>query len=277
MEAVLATEESDTDVAARARMNVVYDALDRLVSPDFFIGMTLEGTPETPPPARRIRSFLAKRIAQLNPDDVTELYKSGGLEALPKWHYEYEGWKIDFYPIPKKPDARGKAGVRPIGLQFHGFRLVDTRVAIREAVVAKAGRYGDFDLPYVIAVNAFSQFGINQIDVMDALFGKEQWTVQITQSGPAETEMTRKPDGAWTSKSGPRYTRVSAVLLASTVLPWNVPRAPICLYHNPWAKRPYISELTRFPQAIPQQEGHMEWCDGETIGHILDLPFGWPE
>lgn len=35
MEAVVATDESEEDGAARARMNVVYDALDRLDSPNW--------------------------------------------------------------------------------------------------------------------------------------------------------------------------------------------------------------------------------------------------
>lgn len=275
MEAILATDESAEDAAARARMNVVYDVLNRLDSPNFFIGMNLSGFPETPPPTKQIKSFLVKHLAQLNPDEIANLLKTGDLDDLPHWHYEYKGWKIDFFPIPKSPSMRGKGGVRPLGMQFHGVHFLDSRVAIRDAIVAKARRYGDLDLPYVIAVNALGE-DVDRIDIMEALFGKEQFTVRLTQSGPSEPKMTRVPDGAWVSKSGPRYKRVSAILVAAPVLPWNVPRARICLYHNPWARRPYTSELTRLPQAVPQ-DNTMKWQDGESLSTIFGLPLWWPE
>ena len=41
LEAVLANEASDEKVAEKARMNVVYDTIDRIESPNFFVGMRL--------------------------------------------------------------------------------------------------------------------------------------------------------------------------------------------------------------------------------------------
>lgn len=63
LEAVVATDESAAERAAQARMNAVYDVLGRLDSPHFFIGIRLRGTPATPPPASKIRSFLFGRLA----------------------------------------------------------------------------------------------------------------------------------------------------------------------------------------------------------------------
>lgn len=274
-EAVLASDESAQETAARARMNTVYDALDRMDSPNFFIGMNLRGAPQTPPPVKQIRSFLIKRLASLDPDEIASYLESAGLDALPHWPYEHEGWEIVFFPIPKSPNLRGKAGVRPIGVQSSGWHWLDTRLAIRDAVVTKASRYGDLDLPYVIAVNALGEH-VDRIDIMEALFGREQLLIRDMPFAPNEPEMVRAPDGAWTSKSGPRYTRVSAVLIAAPVFPWNVPRAPICLYHNPWANKPCTGELTLLPQAIPNGD-RMEWEDGESLARIFGLSSGWPK
>lgn len=274
LEAVLATNESDEEAAARARMNVVNDALNRLDSPNFFIGMDLSGAPRTPPSARKIRAELSKCLAQLDPDEVAAIIEAGGLEALPHWPYEHHGWRIEFFPIPKSPSARGKRGMGLIGTQMSEVRSLDSRTAIRDAIITKAKRYGDHQLPYIIAVNALEP-GIDRIHAMEALFGKEQFVLVFTPSGPYNTKMERVPDGAWLGASGPRYTRVSAVLLVNHVLPRVIPRASICLYHNPWAKRPYKSVLNRLPQAI-LQDGRMEWQDGETLEMIFDLPPGWP-
>jgi hypothetical protein len=199
----------------------------------------------------------------------------GGNKAVPHWRFQYGGWKIDFFPIPKSTALRGKPGVRPIGMQFYGFHFVESVSAIRGALIKKAKRYGDLDLPYVIAVNILD-YDADRIDFVDALFRNEQFIMGVNPNGIVmEPKMIRKPNGLWYSTNGPRYTRVSAVIFAEHIMPWSLPRAFLCLYHNPWAKKKYSSILTRLPQAIPK--GEMEWRQGETVGSILGLPQEWPE
>lgn len=275
LEGVLATDESRAETAARARTNAVYDALNRLDSPNFFLGMRLRGAPETPPPARLIRTFLEERLAPLNPDEIAPNAETVGFNAFPHWRYEAEGWSIDFFPIPKSPGLRGKPGVRPIAIQFDSVKWLDSRIPIRNAIVEKGKRYGELDLPYVVAVDALGEF-VDRTDVMEALFGKEKFIFRGDLATPRGPEFAREPDGAWTSSTGPRYTRVSAVLVAVRLHPWNVSSAPLCLYHNPWARRPYDADLNRLSRACPQPEDNMKWFDGESLAKIFGLPPDWP-
>ena len=276
LEAVLATDESSKETAARSRMNAVYDALNQMDSPNFFIGMELRGAPRTPPPAKQIRSFLEKHLSALDPDDIGKLWQSHGLDGVPRWLCRHEGWEIEFYPIPKSPGLRGKPGIRPIGIQSSGWhwQKVEGRLAIRNAILAKAGRYGNLDLPYVIAVNALGD-ALDRGIIMEALFGQEQVVSYASPLGVERVEETRALDGAWINESGPRYTRVSAILIASGLHPGNLAIAPSCLCHNPWAKRRYAGALARLPQAIPK-DGRMQWQAGESLGAILGLPPDWP-
>ena len=278
IEATIATNESVAEAAARARMNAVYDVLNRVVdSRDFFLWLEIHGAPATPPPARRIASFVNARLAKLDPDEIARLHELGRTEEVPRWSFEHEGWTIEFEPIPKKREARGRPGVGPIGAHSTGVRWVDHTTPVREAITEKAGRYGHLDLPYVVGVNVL-EF-IDEIDTMEALFGREQFTVVFSRTGPAEpvdTRMSRLPNGAWTGPDGPRYTRVSAVLLATRLFPYNIPRASLRLYHNPWAHRPYQSVLTRLPRAI-LRDNRMQHVDGEATEGIFDLPASWPQ
>lgn len=274
LEAAIATGESEAEAAQRSRVNVVYDALDRLNSPNFFIGVKVRGALRTAPPARDIRSFVARHLASLDPDEVAAYQRSTGRRTGPEWHYEHPGWRITFFPIPKRPEARGKPGVRPVGIRFGEPRYVDPRVRIRDAILVKARRYGDLNLPYLIALNALV-WPVRQSEALEALFGGVQVIVRWGPSGMATPEPTRVPDGVWTSYSGARYRRVSAVLLATRLSPWNLPMADICLYLNPRAKRPYSSELTRLPHAAVQNE-QVEWRGGDSLGGILELPAAWP-
>lgn len=274
LEVVVAANMSKDEYAARARMHVVYDSINRLGSPNFFIGMDVRGAPKTPPPARRIRSFLSKNLAGLDPDKVMTLLESG-LDALPRWHYEYGDWRIEFYPIPKSPKDRGKLGTRPIGLRWYGPQFADSRIAIRDALCDKAGRYGALGLPYVVAVNALDR-STDSTDIMEALFGKEKYLVELSRPKSPEPEVTRELDGVWTSKSGPRYPRLSAVLVAIGLSPWNLPHASIRLYHNPWANLPYSSELTLLPQAV-SSAGQMRLEGGKSLSRVLGLAYEWPD
>jgi hypothetical protein len=253
-------------------MSVVYDALDRLESPNFFIGMNIQGAPATPPPARQMRSFLAQKLKSLDPDQVAQTQDRS---AIPMWDYEHAGWRIEFFPIPKSVDARGEPGVRPLGYWQYGPYSLTSREAIKEAITSKGNSYGTLDQPYVVAVDALGG-GIDRNDEFYALFGDEQWILQKTATGAPKVELARKSNGAWTSESGPRYTRVSTALLVRGAICWRVPDAPVCLYHNPWAAQPYTAELNRLPRAV-FKSNTMEWLDGETLSDIFGLPLGWPE
>jgi hypothetical protein len=210
----------------------------------------------------------------LNPDEIEELLEVGGIEALPHWQYEHDGWQITFFPIPKSPKSRGKGGLRSLGAEIYEPHWIDSGTAIRKAIVSKGGRYGHLDLPYIVAVNTLGEH-TDEIDIMEALFGREQFKIRVDKSEPIEPEFSRIPDGVWTSKSGPRYTRISAVLLANELFPWNVPRGNACLYHNPWAKHTYDSELTRLNQRIPDAN-RLKFVGGESLGVIFGLSSEWP-
>lgn len=115
---------------------------------------------------------------------------------------------------------------------------------------------------------------------MEALFGKEQFFI----SKNAPCSMIRSGDGALLDRSGrPIYTRVSAILIADGILPWNIASNDVCLYHNPWATAPCQGKITQFSQAIAIDGGdinspeefiisnkRMEWKTGLHPGTLFN-------
>jgi hypothetical protein len=277
LEAIVATNLSQEERGAASRANEVYDAINEIESPNFFLWLQVRGSPSTAVPRRNLKRTLTAFLRSQDPDECHRLFKEGGLDHLPRLSFSHGGWEIDFFPIAKSPRLRGKPGVRPIGAQLFEAEMVDDRSAIRDAIVEKATRYGNLGQPYVIAVNAVTQL-LDNIDIGEALFGKETFVFRrddATSSGKAEPELRRLGDGAWTSPLGSRYTRVSAVLIVSSLAPWTVADAQPRLYHNPWAKRPCTTELTRLPQAIPNS-GRIEHRDGVPTAELFELRAGWP-
>src|SRR5690606_34438222 len=94
-------------------------------------------------------------------------------------------------------------------------------------------RYGDPDLPFVIAVNSLEDYA-GADDAEDALFGSS--AVAINAAG--EDRWIREPDGVWHTPNGPGYSRVSAVLSTERVYPWTLGQRRARLIYNPWARRP---------------------------------------
>lgn len=120
LEATVVTGKTRDEEAAEARVNAVYNAIDRMDSPNFFIGLDIDGAPRSPAPGREIRARLAKQLSALDIDTVWAGYQESANGALPRWPFVHNGWHITFFPIPKSPALRGKPGVRTIGLLSSG-------------------------------------------------------------------------------------------------------------------------------------------------------------
>jgi hypothetical protein len=264
IEAKVANDESKAEAAARKRTNLVYDALNDLDSPDYWINVDVRGAPDSLVPTSKLKQFLARRLAELDYDEVVRRYEASGLDDLPRWPYEFEGWSVEFFPLPKQ-SARGQQGVRPMGVQMSGAMWIEPATAVREAILEKAKRYGSPDLPYVIAVNAVGEF-ISDDHVLEALFGDE---VFVSRFEGDPFQMQRKPNGVWTGQGG-HYTRVSACLIFQKLHSWNFPSASVRLFHNPWAARNLQGPLLTLPQANVVND-HLEHKDGLSLAQVFDL------
>ena len=274
LEAIVATDKSVRELAAEARLNQVYDALNAVKSPDFFIGVEAPEGPPTPPPGKALRAAVESFLQGLDPDWLAEAFQRSGFGALPRGKFAHDGWSIEFYPIPKSPAARGDQTIRPLGMVGSMTpRWVDDRVALRDAILKKASRYGDLEQPFVVAVNAVRQH-LDMTDIMEALFGKETFVIHADERHN-EPEMRRNPDGAWLGPSGPTNTRVTAVLVGSSIMPWSLAAYSPSVYHNPWGRCPCGRAFDQLPSYHP--EGNtMSLRPGATFRQLAGLPEGWP-
>jgi hypothetical protein len=276
VEARVTTHVSEAEAKAAARRNEFYDVLDRtLDSPDFFICLRMRGAPNRAPSAKSMRMFLESRLRGLDPD-VVEAELRRGEERT--WPYERDGWQIDFFPIPKGPESRGRPGVRPLGL-FAPEPLVqrlDPVTPIRRAIEKKAGSYGDLDLPYVIALNTLGEFSSRE-HVLEALYGGEVLVHSRYDDGTTDMRFERNPDGAFVGVDGKRNTRVSAVLMFDGVRPRNLSSASVELYPNYFTGIPYQGVLEQFPRVeLDEIRDSFVPTPGRSLCETLGLPHDWP-
>ena len=273
VEAVLASEYSEADVSARKRTDVVLNAIEKIVSPNFFIGVHAKGHPKQPPSGKHLRKKLEPWLASLDPDAVAHEVLVRGHDAIPRNRWQQEGWSIDFEAIPKKPERRGQ-GQRVIGFLSGGARWANDWKPIRDAVRMKGNRYGSLSHALLVVINV-DGLSVDRIDETRALFGQE---VDVFSVGDlsASPQMRREPNGAWFGRNNPQYTRVSGVWIFEKLNPWNIITRKNTVYFNPWATKPLPTLFTTVHHAKVDEE-QLQWSDGRSVAEILGLYPDWPE
>lgn len=267
LEATLASGLDNVAAGANRRMREALQAIDEVTSPDFFLHLHTRGTPNRPIATRRLKDRVQRFVDELDYDAAVQAAEAGGAPG-PIWQAEEHGAHFTIQPIPKNTR---RAGGRAIGGRMLPGGVIHPEVAIKSAVEGKAGRYGEIDLPLVIAVNSLEEFA-SITDAIDALFG----TVMVIVPENGEPRPGRNPDGAWRGPAGPVYTRSSAVLFVERLSSWSVGQRSVRLIHNPWARNP-LPDLSWEVEVRRVIDGRLETEPGLTLAQIFGLPDGWPE
>ena len=272
LEATIVTDESKEEKAQNRVRSVLYDQINQLEIRDYFLDVSRIDNPTGKQPSgRKLRQFISACINSLNYEELSILAQLGAINDLPRWTYRENELEIDFGVIPVSPEYRGKLSHKSIGIYPGGGRWGSSDTAIRSRIIKKAQKYGHMGTSFLIAVNCLSKWGTNKSDESRALFGTE--SVSLKDLG-RQLDPDRKPDGVWLGPKGPRKRGLSGVIL-TTVFPWNLPKANVTFFHNPWADYPYKGPLRILPQAIVTEDG-IKRTEGAMLGSVLSLPDDWP-
>lgn len=261
--------ERDDEAARRRVLGAIYDQINRVSSPRFWLRVDLDAEGDRQPPAARLRPFLTKWLATLDYERAVELAYAKRWDEQEQTTWEWGGWRLRFMVLPKVPPERGPT----IGMYPSEGGVFDVRSEVLPTLKKKASRYGYPDRPYVIAVLCDNVVG-DDGDIEAALFGR--MTVNFVRAGGQTFcwGAHRKSDGLWTPERG---TRVSAVLAASEFKPHMVARVVPRLWTNPWAVRPLAAELPWAAQASPTETGAPLIADPTKPPHqVLGLDPDWP-
>lgn len=261
---------ADTD---QARKNQIYDLINKIDSPNFYLEIEIESATTQIPSSRFIRSCLQRKLLELDPDEVARIYNKQDTKSYPKIYYSKDGWDIVFTPIPKSKEDRGRPGVRPIGIINNGVEEIDSTIPIYSALKEKATYYGNLDLPYIIAVDGVMDMHIDSRDVTQALLGWELETRDIMRKPTFQTIT----DGLWCGPRGGQNQRVSAVLYVSYLNPFSIASRTPTLWHNPYALKKVGLDVWKGPQKVWDEVSHeFVKIDGQKANTTLGLDPGRP-
>jgi hypothetical protein len=268
-----ASDLSEQANSHEKRKALLYDEINKIESPDFFLHIReLSIKTDQQPSAKKVIQVINNELLMHNPDKVTQLVNEYGLDNTPRINFEDEKIEIEISIIPKSPESRGKKGIRPIGMYPGEFSWGGAENAIKKAIENKATRYGNLNLPYLVCINSTSRKWTDDEDVMNALFGSLQVTVSTDPSNEKE-KWSRAYDGVFLDTTGPKFTRVSGILITN-VYPSNLHVA------NHWlVKHPFASNDLNFDDIylsrIEVIENKIESISGKRINEILKVPDDW--
>ncbi|WP_460982324.1 hypothetical protein [Spirosoma fluminis] len=123
---------------------------------------------------------------------------------------------------------------RPIISSLGGSYVGGSDQAIRDAIKAKAYRYGTLDKPYIICINSLSIKQTYTEDVYDALFGSKRSQPFEYRNDRCQKFQTSY-DGLFAKDSTPSYSNVSGVFITK-VMPTNLQVAKHWLVKHPYTE-----------------------------------------
>jgi len=272
IEAKIAKGESKKQESLRKRVNQIYDSLNTISSPNFFLGIDeLELHSTLQPSTKTIRDKIETELKNFDPDDVTRIIQNSGYEYKPKITFEDQSMTLTISIIPKDPNFRNQEST-PIGLYpFEAF-WGGEEDSIKSSFNKKAKKYGTLDKPYLICINAIGKKFIGDTDVMNAVWGTTalSWS---TNPDNRDEKISRIKDGIFLSDNGPIFKNVSGILITH-VMEFNIPISNYWLMKHPYANKELdMKKIYLSYQYVENRR--INNIPGKTIGQILKITPNW--
>ena len=202
-------------------------------------------------PATRIREKIEARVREAAAAEVQELDIRDVHQGVP--------YALRALVLSSSSGQDLPAGVHAV---MSDAQTITIPVQLRAALVEKAGKYGQLELPFLIALSAGTNHPATTQHELEALFGDRVWDVLRATELPAP-----KLNGLFTlhREGVHRYSRVSAVLVYRFKWLGDGREHHIHVYHNPFAEKPIdLGLFLGVPQFMRQGEATtIGWVDGE--------------
>lgn len=239
--------------------NDILNMVNKLDSSEFFVSVNFRSCDtENPPSLKDIKKKLQQYLNSLNYGSVCAEFEK--TKKMPKLEYKAGQWSVKFSISPASEagqQKRKETQSRNIGIIQYPGQSITLNEDIRRTVEKKVQKYGDTGLPLIIATNIVdNSFFCDDDTILDALFGSRTINFQVSEGGVTSTTPGRDGRGIILGKSGPRYTRLTGLLVFPGLTCSTVERTNPVLWHHPAAKHPLNTSMFRVIHRIYNQTTH---------------------
>jgi hypothetical protein len=262
-----ATGQARADASTDSRENDVTEAINRVPTGRYVLGVSYRLRGAGAPPLKRIQREVAERMSSLAQGPPREC----------EWTWEDSGWSIRFWAAPYDADAADDPDDDEGGLGFIGPKVFDVveHLRLREAIDRKASKYGNLERPLLVVANSTQHQ--SERDLMTALLGDVLWQINMSTR---KVTVSRRPNGVFYDANGPRNVALSAVLHGHFgALSFASDDQAFTLVHHPFATHRLTLGLFPFceERRFDPETGDLETIPPTTtVGGFFGLPDRWP-
>jgi hypothetical protein len=271
VEAKEASDKSTNEEKIQNREGYFYDSLNKVISPNFFLQVKkLDIKTHEQPSIKSINRKVEDWLSDLDPDIIGGKMKERDFDSIPLFRINNDKILIEIKPLPKSKKNRGKTDGRPIGMYPIKSYWGGSENSIRRAIERKINKYGELTKPYLICINSTSFRGIDEEDILNAIFGKQVLSHNFTNN---KSSVRREPNGLVYRNNRARNKKASAFFITN-VLPHNLHIAKYWIYKHPFAKYDFdLAETNLTYHFIENNE--IQKRMGKEISEILTLNEDW--
>ena len=271
-EAKIVKNKSNQEEALDRKINEFYDNLSKLDSKGFLLNLdTFTLKTQKQPSTKWLIQRIEKKIAEFDPDLVTEEVTQKGFESIPVIEIENDDLLLRIKLMPVVPSAREKKK-RPIGVYPMESVWGGGEESLKDSISMKARRYGKLDKPFIVCVNSLDFRTSGTHDIENAIWGSVaiSWS---TNPDNRDQRWIRQKDGVFLGEDGPNLKNLSGVLVTK-VFPHNIPNANYWLYKHPFSENELDFNLLGLKyNYVNNGEIHSEL--GDNLGDVLQIESNW--
>lgn len=234
VEAKICYDKTETEMAFERRQNEFYDKLSKVRIKGFLLRIEeLNFITEKQPRVKELISKIENEVVNLDPIKITANMEKYGFDGCPRIDFKNKDFNIIIQPMPLVESQKDKISENPIGMYpFESF-WGGGEESLRQSILKKANRYGKFEIPYLICLNALGKKTSGKIDIENVIWGSLQYTFS-TNPENRDGKMTRNRDGIFYNLGKNQLNNVSGIMVTK-VFPSNIPNAKYWLFENPFA------------------------------------------
>lgn len=224
----------------------IYQTFNEISSNDFIVSIDeLDIFDSAYPSMKRLRKFIEDDLSSKTAKDQNIISET--------IEYSEKAFRILYRLIPINK-SNNEINRLTIGSTQIKSRFGTSTKSILKSILKKSGKYGEIGLPFIIALNFKTNWGLHSSDIKSALYG-----------GLIDNQ---HEESVFYTNSRPQCKRISAVIV-SDIAPNSLFSKSINLYHNPFAKYPIGKEVFPFSQTKLESNRIID-IPGIAINEILN-------
>lgn len=273
VEAKICYDKTEEEMAFERLQNVFYDNLNKTRIKGFLLRVEeLSFITRNQPRVKELIELIEYEVKKLDPVQMTSDIEKYGFDVIPRITFKNKDFKIILQPLPLKESKKDKISKNPIGMLPFETYVGGGEESLRQSIIKKAKRYGKFEIPYLICLNALGVKMSGKFDIENVIWGALQYTFS-TDPNNRDTKMTRKSDGIFFNANKIQLRNVSGILVTK-VFPSNIPNAKYWLYKNPFANYDFDFEKSSLIYSYVH-ENRIISKEGSDFDRIFGIDKDW--